>query len=483
MTRISRQSILTVLLVSTAGTSHAFVPAGRRPSSYHECSTVHLGRAQVDILKQQQQVHAKSIATRPSRRSTVLLTQDRDFKSSTYLDLEYDESQQRIRSLLDDTPRSPSEEDYKIIHHTKEELQKRNKNRRAASKRSSVITAQQQQIQQQPDWVLPFSAAQREIELLQHKVQTIVNQPIVECFGVAAILLSSVLVAVITLPNIAPAVAEPIEMVQQILAYLFLAEFLTRWLSCTEKQGGYVTQPLVLVDVVVVVLPLILPLLADTPFPDFGQSGLITLRLLRVLRLQRALQDEMSFSKFVSAVRLDPTKSVIVQPFELQLARVVLSVFTLLSVAAGLIYTTEHAVNPAITDYFTALYFTLTTLTTVGFGDITPITWGGKLVVSCSILAGITVIPAQAGTLVEALLQKGEEEQKQQRQERQLLESATKPATAAFRMTQSNQSVTLEPTQKCPTCGAGLHWAHATYCYNCASPLQPEATLVLPDLA
>ena len=114
-------------------------------------------------------------------------------------------------------------------------------------------------------------------------------------------------------------------------------------------------------------------------------------------------------------------------------------------------------------------------------------TWGGKLVVSCSILAGITIIPAQAASLVEALLQRGEEEQRQERQEqqsRQLLESATKPSMAQVQMqSPMEQGATLEPTHKCPTCHVGLHWSHATYCYNCASPLRPEATLVLPDLS
>ena len=38
-------------------------------------------------------------------------------------------------------------------------------------------------------------------------------------------------------------------------------------------------------------------------------------------------------------------------------------------------------------------YFGLTTLTTVGFGDITPITFQGRLVVMGSILVGIAVIP------------------------------------------------------------------------------------------
>ena len=94
-----------------------------------------------------------------------------------------------------------------------------------------------------------------------------------------------------------------------------------------------------------------------------------------------------------------------VRPFQLQLARVLLSLFTLLSVSSGLIYTTEHGVNPDIPDYFSALYFGLTTLTTVGFGDIAPVTPQGKLVVCASILAGVAIIPAQAASLLDAILE------------------------------------------------------------------------------
>jgi hypothetical protein len=55
-----------------------------------------------------------------------------------------------------------------------------------------------------------------------------------------------------------------------------------------------------------------------------------------------------------------------VEEYQLQLARVLLSLFTLLSVATGLIYTCEHEVNQCISNYFTALYFGLVTLLTVG---------------------------------------------------------------------------------------------------------------------
>ena len=343
----------------------------------------------------------------------------------------------------------------------------------------------------QPAWVLQFSAAQQQMDQLKRATQTLIDEPLVECAGAGLILLSSILVAVTTLPNIPHEMLEPVEMVQDILSYLFFFEFLMRWLSCTEKRGAYVTKPLVLVDVVVVVLPLLLttfPLL-DSAFPDIisGKSGLINLRLLRVLRLQRVLRDELTFSRFLYSINLNPGEqsssgATIVQQWELQLARVLLSIFTLLSVAAGLIYTAEHNVNPEIDDYFTALYFSITTLTTVGFGDITPITWQGKLIVSGFILGGITIIPSQAAALVEALFQRDEEKKQQleeQERPRRKLQSARKgpvstQGTAVF------DDGALETAKKCPVCKVGLHWSHATYCYNCASPLQSESTPVPP---
>ena len=41
-------------------------------------------------------------------------------------------------------------------------------------------------------------------------------------------------------------------------------------------------------------------------------------------------------------------------------------------IVTSVVYVTQHVVNPKISSYVDALYFTITTLTTTGFGDITP---------------------------------------------------------------------------------------------------------------
>jgi voltage-gated potassium channel len=313
---------------------------------------------------------------------------------------------------------------------------------------------------------LPIEADE-ELTMDQKVIGAVLKEPRIEVAGTFLVLLSSLLVAVSTVNTVDLKTLAMIIRVENMVAYIFAIEFFVRWYAQFSWKGGfqYLTQPLVVVDLFVVILPLIPLLIPNTAeaydiFPSwlFSSSGIVNLRLLRVLRLQRVLTDIDTFADFQMALGIPQTE---VKPYNLQLARVVLSIFTLLSISTGLIYSTEHAVNPDIPDYFTALYFGLTTLTTVGFGDITPITPEGKLVVSGSIMAGVAVIPFQAAALVEALLAREEYKRK----------PSVKPMPPST-TTKNNSLVMLETV--CPNCEAGYHWASAEYCWSCGNQLQNE---------
>ena len=60
--------------------------------------------------------------------------------------------------------------------------------------------------------------------------------------------------------------------------------------------------------------------------------------------------------------------------------------------AAGLIFEAERATNPAFSTFGDAIYFAITTLTTVGFGDLVPTTEIGRLIVAGEMLAAVTFI-------------------------------------------------------------------------------------------
>jgi hypothetical protein len=390
----------------------------------------------------------------------------------------------------------------------------------------------------------------RSIQLLKHNMRAFLREPLVEVVDCGLVLLSSLLVAVSTLPDLAPAAQFPIQFVENTIGSVFAVEFLVRWYSVNDststdgsainnetkgllsdgsvsnKKGIlYFTQPSVLVDIVAVILPLLFAtqpssFWVDSTFvPNWltSSSGLINLRLLRILRLQRVLQDMDTFTKFEVALGISDSN---VKAWQLQLARTVLSIFTLLSVSTGLIYTAEHDVNPNIPDYFTALYFGLTTLTTVGFGDIVPVSWEGRLVVSGSILAGVAVIPAQAAVLVEALLARQEERQAaikssqaatntnetdevendflqqldtavgdtvsnsvsdpirqevaaQAAKRRHTLVHGSNPnsnGNAANENTQQGRMV-LETEVACSSCGSSMHWSSAKFCWSCGEQM------------
>lgn len=205
----------------------------------------------------------------------------------------------------------------------------------------------------------------------KEELANILAEPIVEITVSASVIFNSLLVAISTIPSIP--YENAIRMAINVVGVIFAADFFARWFSSSKDTGKHVLNPQFAIDVVVVILPLVFGVAPEsfwatvTWIPNWltSPSVLINLELLRVLRLRRALRDKATFAMYAQAVGV-PGQNI--KPWQLQLARVLLSLFTLLSISTGLIYTVEHQVNPDISDYFTALYFGLTTLTTVGFG-------------------------------------------------------------------------------------------------------------------
>ena len=58
-------------------------------------------------------------------------------------------------------------------------------------------------------------------------------------------------------------------------------------------------------------------------------------------------------------------------------------------IVTSVVYVTQHSINPQIANYVDALYFTITTLTTTGFGDITLKTPGGRLLAVIIMVVGV----------------------------------------------------------------------------------------------
>jgi voltage-gated potassium channel len=101
------------------------------------------------------------------------------------------------------------------------------------------------------------------------------------------------------------------------------------------------------------------------------------LRVLRVLRLYRVL-DRLRIYSDTFRRNEDTT---------IAAANLVVFIF----IMTGIIYATQHKSNPLIANYVDALYFTITCLTTTGFGDITLRGTSGRLLSVIIMLAGVTL--------------------------------------------------------------------------------------------
>lgn len=118
-------------------------------------------------------------------------------------------------------------------------------------------------------------------------------------------------------------------------------------------------------------------------------------RILRILRFQRIFR-----SKNTMFGQLSDTQLVVI--------RIVLTVFTIIFVSSGFIWAVENKVNPGeFGTIWHALYFSVVTLSTVGYGDITPLSPWGKAITIGMIISGIALIPWQLGKLVKIMFISG----------------------------------------------------------------------------
>ncbi|WP_303979226.1 potassium channel family protein [Dongia mobilis] len=204
----------------------------------------------------------------------------------------------------------------------------------------------------------------------------------------------------------------PLEIADAVIGIGIVADFSARlWIS--RHRTADLVNPLGIADVIVII-SLLAPIIGE---------GLAFLRVARMFRLLRSYQ---------LLKRLRQDFAFFRQNEQTISAAMNLGIF--LFVMTAFVYETQHLVNDKVANYADALYFTVTTLTTTGFGDVTLVGTSGKMISVLIMIFGVSLF---------------------------------------LRLVQ----VIIRPhkvVHKCPQCGLKRHDADAVHCKACGQILNIE---------
>jgi voltage-gated potassium channel len=209
-----------------------------------------------------------------------------------------------------------------------------------------------------------------------------------KAIDVALLVLNLVFVALFVAEtySLSPRVADLVWTLELGIAGVFCVEYALR-LYGAENRPAEALDPYTMADLVSI-LPTLLTVVLTPAGGVVALGFLRVVRVVRVLRFYRFTRDAEFFFGTVS----DNT---------LRAMKLLLTVLVVLFVSAGLFYAAENRGNPDVATFGDAFYYTVVTLSTVGFGDITPTTAAGRWVTVASILAAIILIPRQASRIVK----------------------------------------------------------------------------------
>lgn len=164
---------------------------------------------------------------------------------------------------------------------------------------------------------------------------------------------------------------------------IFTLEYLLR-LVCADRRLRYATSFFGIVDLLA-----ILPTYIDVLLP--GSHYLVVIRVLRVLRVFRVLK----LVQYLAASRMMLRA---IQSSYRKVAVFVLTVMTAVVILGSLMYVIETPEN-GFTSIPRSIYWAIVTITTVGYGDISPKTAPGQMLATIVMLLGFSIIAVPTGIL------------------------------------------------------------------------------------
>ncbi|MEZ4912262.1 MAG: ion transporter [Saprospiraceae bacterium] len=150
-----------------------------------------------------------------------------------------------------------------------------------------------------------------------------------------------------------------------------------------------------------------------------------SLRLLRIFRIFK-LDAFIDQGNFILSALKESAKKIVLFSF---------TMLILIMIFGSIMYLVEHNVNENFDSIPRSIYWAVVTITTVGYGDISPVTAVGQFIASLVMLTGYVIIAVPTGIITANVM----------------------------RQDTSNDNL----TKTCPFCLVEGHESNANYCYKC----------------
>lgn len=199
------------------------------------------------------------------------------------------------------------------------------------------------------------------------------------------ILVSLIAFSIETLPDLSEASKKWLYLVEIVCVIIFTIEYVLR-IYVADKKLKFVTSFFGIVD-----------LLAILPFYlSFGVDlrSLRTLRFIRLFRVFKLVRYNKAIKHFTNAISTAKE--------EIFLFLFITVILIYLS-AVGIYYFENEAQPDHFSSIFSSLWWAIVTLTTVGYGDIYPITVGGRIFTFFILLIGLGIVAIPTGIISSAL--------------------------------------------------------------------------------
>ena len=220
-----------------------------------------------------------------------------------------------------------------------------------------------------------------------HDVIFGVETPLARTFDIALLLfivLSVITVIIESVPSVQNQYRTLLDTLEWIFTAVFTTEYILR-IWCARRRLRYLTSFYGVVDFLSIV-PTYLSLILPLSHTLLTVRALRLLRIFRIFKMGRYMQEASTLRRALFASRQ-------------KIAVFILAVATILVIMGSAMYLIEGSVNPEFDSIPDALYWAVVTMTTVGYGDATPITIPGKILAAIMMLIGYSMIIVPTGIL------------------------------------------------------------------------------------